>query len=437
MNKKVHIAITVGFAALIIISWIVAIGAKSTAEKQFVLIGQARELIEDGIYILAVPMLEEAAGYDSIYTITSENELKATYLHLIENRGYSRKYTNLLEKQMSRKSCPPEVFMEAAKYYLSINAKQKAYEILRNAIERTGNNEITTMYENYRYAYEINRISYESVTAIYNQTIQVRQDNKWGIANSDGTILIPCEYDKVSTFSQNRVVVEKEGEIYAVDRNNNRIALAPDGIQDFRNLSEKRIPLLFGDCWYRAAEDFKLGTNMFEDIGMYREGYVAAKVNGMWGVIDIKTNWLVLPEYDEIITDQLGRCYAQDAFFVRSGEAVYLHTKNKVHKEFYQDAKPFSGEGYAAVKKDEKWGFIDTNGNLMIEYIFDDALSFGQHLAAVKIGDLWGYININGNVVIDTIFMEARSFSDGNAPVLTERGWQFITLIEYKRGNTL
>ena len=69
--------------------------------------------------------------------------------------------------------------------------------------------------------------------------------------------------------------------------------------------------------------------------------------------------------------------------------------------------------------------------------MFEDALSFGQHLAAVKLEGLWGYINIYGDIVIGPEFIEAKSFSDGSAPVLTPRGWQFITLVEYKKEVTL
>jgi hypothetical protein len=73
----------------------------------------------------------------------------------------------------------------------------------------------------------------------------------------------------------------------------------------------------------------------------------------------------------------------------------------------------------------------------MIDFRFDDALSFGQHLAAVKQGDFWGYISLKGDIVIEPVFLEAKSFSNGSAPVLTERGWNFITLLEYKRGASL
>ena len=71
---------------------------------------------------------------------------------------------------------------------------------------------------------------------------------------------------------------------------------------------------------------------------------------------------------------------------------------------------------------------------MCIDFQFDDALSFGQHLAAVKVGDLWGYVSLQGEVVIDPVFLEAGSFYEGSAPVRTADGWQFITLLEFKKG---
>ena len=100
----------------------------------------------------------------------------------------------------------------------------------------------------------------------------------------------------------------------------------------------------------------------------------------------------------------------------------------------FEDARPFSSEGYAAVKIGGRWGFISPDGTLMIDYLFDDALSFGQHLAAVKIGEFWGFINLSGQIVIEPVFPDAKSFNNGSAPVLTTHGWDFITLIEYRKG---
>jgi len=437
MKKTVRILIGVGCCVLLIISWLLAVNAKSQTEKQLLLISQAAAMIEDGIYIKAMPLLEEAVGYGAAHTEAAETMLKHVYLELLGNRGISRKYISLLESQMSRQDAKSEIFMEAANYSFSISKNNEALAILRTGIEKTLCVELVTLYENTRYAYETSRTAFDAVTAIYDGTVQVQLNGKWGIAGADGTEIIPYEYDKISTFSNGRAIVTSNGAIYAVDRNNNRTALADSGVTGFGNLAENRVPLLIDGSWYRATSEFEVGINMFEDLGMYSNGYAAAKVNGKWGVIDKSTGWLIPAEYDEIIQDELGRCYAQGAVFVRDGDLVYMFADGIRVEGAYQNAYPFSNEGFAAVKRDDKWGFIDTAGNVVIEFIYDDALSFGQHLAAVKIGELWGYISIYGHIVIEPVFYDAKSFSDGSAPVLTERGWQFITLLEYKKGATL
>ena len=432
MKLATRILIGAGCCVLLLISWAITINSKSDSEKQLELIRQAADLTKDGIYIRAVALLEDAAGYNASHTLTAETELKKVYLALIDKRGFNRKYTGLLEKQMNRRDASADIFAEAANYYLGISRIQDALAVLLTGIEKTGSDDLVGIYENNRYACEASRTSYDYVAAIYGPTVQVQIGELWGIARADGTALIPCEYERISTFSIDRAIVEKNGEIYAVDRDNNRVAVLKENAIDFGNFTENRIPLLIDGNWRRATGDFALGTATFERLGAYSSGYTAAKMDGKWGVIDLVSEWLVPAEYDEIVMDELGRCYAQGAVFGRKGETVYLLVGGQQTGYSCEDARPFSTSGYAAVKRNGKWGYIDANGTEVISFIFDDALSFGQHLAAVKLGEFWGYISRYGHIVIEPVFLEAKSFSNGSAPVLTQRGWQFITLLEYK-----
>jgi len=411
----------------------VVINSKSTAERQLELMRQAAVLINDGIYIRAVPLLEEAAGYNARYTPAAEEELKKAYLALIDTRGFRRKYTDILERQMSRKDAHSGYFAEAANFYLGISRIPEALAVLKRGIEATGDEILISLYESCRYAFSMNRTSYDQVSAIYGTTVQVQSDGLWGIATSDGLLIIPCEYERISTYSVDRAIVMANGEVYAIDKNCNRVARLHERASDFGNFADDRIPLLIGGTWYRAMGDLAPGTQAFEQIGMYSGGYAAACVDGKWGVINTTSGWLIPAEYDGIIMDELGRCYAQGSVFVQSGGEVFLFTGNRQTGGPYEDARPFSGEGYAAVKRNGLWGFIDTSGTIMIDFVFEDALSFGQHLAAIKQDGFWGYISLYGNIAIEPVFIEAKSFCNGSAPVLTERGWLFITLLEYMR----
>jgi hypothetical protein len=427
------ITVCLGFVALLIISWLLVIASKSSEERQIELMQQAFDLMQDGIYVLAVPLLEEAAEYSTKHTPVVESELKRAYLALAETHGYRSRYLALLEQQLGRRDAPSEIFMAAASYYLNMQRTTEAFEIFRDGIEQTGCPELISLYESNRYIYEINRTGYDFASEIHNNTAMVQKDGLWGIAYANGSQMIPCVYEQISTFDFDRAIVRKNGVIFAVNADNNRIALPGERIQDFGiGFSENRIPLWIEGVWYRATGDFVIGTAAFEELGMYSEGYAAAKIAGRWGVIDKDMNWLIQPEHDDIVKDELGRSYAQGAVFVRNGMTVSLYVDGSEVAGSYENAKPFSSEGFAAVKSNGKWGYIDNQGNIVIDFIFDDALSFGQHLAAVKVGDYWGYINRKGNIVIEPIFLEAKSFSNGSAPVLTSHGWDFITLIEYR-----
>ncbi|MDR1640535.1 MAG: WG repeat-containing protein [Clostridiales bacterium] len=433
MNKASRILLGIGFLALLLVSWIVAANSKSSKQKQSELLTEANELISDEIYIRALPLLEEAAGYKAAYTLEAETRLKDVYIELMGQSGIKNKYINLLEKQMGRDGVASDIYIEAANFYLDTNKLQEALTVLKSGISKLGDQTLVDFYEANRYAFKINRSTYDDVSSIANGLIQVSNDGLWGLANSDGTLIISCEYDKLSSYSNSRSIALKGGIVYAVDLRNNRLFLLYDTATDLKNYGDDRIGVLLKDGWHRANGELVVGSMAFEDIGMYSGGFVAAKQNGKWGVVDIGSEWLVPAEWEGIIQDDLGRCYAQGAVFaINNGKAVLIVNGTDTGKEF-EDARPFVDGGWAAVKEGGKWGFIDTTGTFQIAPQFDDALSFSGHLAAVKQGDLWGYLSLTGKMAIEPQFKLAKSFLDGNAPVLTDNGYQFISLTEYKK----
>jgi WG containing repeat len=72
----------------------------------------------------------------------------------------------------------------------------------------------------------------------------------------------------------------------------------------------------------------------------------------------------------------------------------------------FDGASDFS-EGLAAVKVEGKWGFIDEAGRVVIEPQFSGAYELSEGLARVQVGgdkfgyyDKWGFIDKSGNMVI-------------------------------------
>ena len=107
----------------------------------------------------------------------------------------------------------------------------------------------------------------------------------------------------------------------------------------------------------------------------------------------------------------------------------YLDKKGNVAIGFkFRWADPFSeGLAGAALYHAPLYGYIGTSGNFVLEPQWAQVRGFHQGLAATKKDDKWGYINKNGAVVIKHQYNEAEDFdTDGLAWVRNDSTWVLI-----------
>jgi len=433
MNVK-RLFLALMFLIIMAVSLFAVVTATPPSERQRALISEAEAYLADGIYIFAMPLLQEASAISSVYIVEAQTLLKQVYLTMGDNRSYIR----LLDEMMASPNATPAVFIEAAEHFVYRRRLNYAFDALRTGLARfntsdDGFDSLDAFYESIRYAFELSRSSFDDVTLTYNGFIQVKRDGLWGLATYLGTMRVPYIYDSISTVSQNRAVAKSGDVVQAIDLSNRRIALLREPAQDIGNLSSSRIPLMLDDAWVWSTEAFDRGQREYEALGMYAGGFAVAKMDGRWGLIDLNQNAVIPFEHDGIVTDELGRAVQQNAVFIRENNGVTLFINNRRTNMYFEDARPFSSVNYAAVKQNGLWGFINAQGQIIIQPQFEEARSFSQHLAAVRKGQYWGYVSLRGEVVIEPMFLEARDFYNGSAPVLTEQGWRFITLLEYRR----
>ena len=79
-------------------------------------------------------------------------------------------------------------------------------------------------------------------------------------------------------------------------------------------------------------------------------------------------------------------------------------------------------------RENNKYGFIDNEGDIKIKAIFDFADDeFTEDLCAVNKTGKWGFINRDGDIVIDLRYEKTERFSDGLALVYKGLGkWGYI-----------
>ena len=128
-------------------------------------------------------------------------------------------------------------------------------------------------------------------------------------------------------------------------------------------------------------------------------------------------------DWVEIYIEDMARYYSIEKRQKRYGFASL--TGEKVIAPLYYDATHFS-EGLAAVKGlDNKWGYIDKSGSVIIPAKFDGAKTFVNQYAVVALNDKWGIIDKMGEFVLEPRFDD-----------MTHDGELYITLSEERWGWT-
>ncbi len=82
----------------------------------------------------------------------------------------------------------------------------------------------------------------------------------------------------------------------------------------------------------------------------------------------------------------------------------------------YSYVGPFC-DGRAVVCREERYGFIDDNGSLVIPLRYVFASNFREGLAVVRVNDKFGYVDTTGKMVIKAEFDHAGRFRCGRARV--------------------
>ena len=82
-----------------------------------------------------------------------------------------------------------------------------------------------------------------------------------------------------------------------------------------------------------------------------------------------------------------------------------------------QRKKADDSKNLLPIQIDGKYGYVDTDGDLVFDPLFDETSKFSDGLASVKIENSFGYIDCSGKFVIEPVYEEAFPFSEGVAVV--------------------
>lgn len=148
--------------------------------------------------------------------------------------------------------------------------------------------------------------------------------------------------------------------------------------------------------------------------------------DGKWGFIDKTGKVVIRPEYDYVEEFSEGLALVR----INTSRSIGRTSSDRVGEH----SASFSDDLQSRSKS--RYGFIDEDGNNVIEMKYDYADSFSEGLALFRTGTIdegtFGYIDKFGNTVIEPEFpyrdftKNDQNFSEGLAPVRINRKMGFI-----------
>jgi hypothetical protein len=212
---------------------------------------------------------------------------------------------------------------------------------------------------------------------------------------------------------------------YTCSNYNDGLALVADRRRDVKSNMLK--------CFYgyvNKADEIKYPV-ICEAARPFKYAYAAINLNGMWGYIDNKCSIVIKPQYDEAwdFNEGLAIVRKNDTAFIIDtlGNRVLKLSKVNTYEWYFSKVT----SGLYPVKEKNLYGYIDLIGNYVISPVFVNVNTFNENgLATVKLNKKWGVIDKNGFVVVDFISNDPIFFSPSGIARISYDS--YCTYVDYK-----
>ena len=276
------------------------------------------------------------------------------------------------------------------------------------------------------------RAKYDSIDGLSNKEgeLLISQEGKYGVINTKGAELIKPEYDHIT------------GDEYYTQKDKYALSgyilglKTQDGYR-YGYMSCDRKKLL--ETEYNEIQ--RLGGIGSEDTD--KDIILLAKKNGQYGliknkkvIIDFKfqsidysgVNNLFLvtrssktgvynskgeeilavkyKEIDVFDTHMKTKLEEETAYYNLHGYRIHESTikKNETKEEKENTTNEVIGK-IIPKEKDKKWGFIDNNSNVIVDYKYEQVTELNKYgFAGIKLNGKWGSIDEEGNIVVEPIY---------------------------------
>lgn len=267
-----------------------------------------------------------------------------------------------------------------------------------------------------------------------NGYIVINIDKKYGVVDYLGKVLLEAKYEKVEQIYGKELFVITEASKQKVINAAGEVQLESgfDSIKQILGYTTKGVVFKTGEKYgvMNTAKEVLINAE-YDDLKEIKDGVYIAKKADKYGIINTQNETKVDFTYTNISYDEVADLIiAEDEkynaniidsnFEVQlkgilseiNDEKGYLQIRIDNETKYYnfkfeeKDVKDILVTNTLFLsKQDGKYGFVNNKGEVVVDYIYDDATEQNEvGYAAVKKDGKWGSIDINGKVVIEPTY---------------------------------
>lgn len=272
----------------------------------------------------------------------------------------------------------------------------------------------------------------------------IELDNLYGFINIEGEVIVEPKYENYSEFSQGLAAVEKEGKWGYIDKEGKtKIEFLYDNASSFDKYNRARVYdqesekyklidlegnkvieadeiMMYGGPLYRVYENDnyyvynfqgeKISSKAFSAI-YYMDNYF---INGKEADGDNLNIWFqddgnIFHSGKSIDTDFFTTNYRslmfevpEDYFvYVKENNALQLHTKNKTYNLTGERLTQFISKEKFIVMRDHKYGIIDKNNKVVVEFLYDYLGKFTDKYYIYEVNNKYGIMNKDYKIIVN------------------------------------
>ena len=228
--------------------------------------------------------------------------------------------------------------------------------------------------------FEVVSPKYDSIIALDDNFLKVQKVNSWGIITSTGQIIAEPTYRSVDGFDGNCFIVTRPNETRGWGYLSGKLDTTGKPVSEIISQTQ------YGVLITKSFEKYGLERNgnvliphIYDNISYWGEAKYIAQKDNKFGIIDSRNRVLLNFEYSSITPLKEGKSTIK-----RGALQNEIDSNLKIVEELVIELQ----EGYKKIKLGGKWGILNPEGQVIVDYLYDEISTFRGRLVGIINGRL-------------------------------------------------